>query len=210
MEKYMDTVIYLIRHGKTDKTKLVDGSGELTGHKEVDLDDSFIPKIEEFSEKMNFKDIKNVYSSKYVRARKTAEILSGKSDINIDDRLGERLGGIPNLDITPEEYYKMQFDNPDFCFPEGETVNQIIKRMDEAINDIIEKNRGEESIVVSHGAAITFYLRKWCNIEITNVEKKIRRFEYNGNVIHEGVVNFIQCFKLIFNDNNQVINIEVY
>ncbi len=206
----MDTVIYLIRHGKTDKTKLVDGSGELTGHKEVDLDDSFIPKIEEFSEKMNFKDIKNVYSSKYVRARKTAEILSGKSDINIDDRLGERLGGIPNLDITPEEYYKMQFDNPDFCFPEGETVNQIIKRMDEAINDIIEKNRGEESIVVSHGAAITFYLRKWCNIEITNVEKKIRRFEYNGNVIHEGVVNFIQCFKLIFNDNNQVINIEVY
>lgn len=210
MEKYMDTVIYLIRHGKTDKTKLVDGSGELTGHKEVDLDDGFIPKIEEFSEKMNFKDIKNVYSSKYVRARKTAEILSGKSDINIDDRLGERLGGIPNLDITPEEYYKMQFDNPDFCFPEGETVNQIIKRMDEAINDIIEKNRGEESIVVSHGAAITFYLRKWCNIEITNVEKKIRRFEYNGNVIHEGVVNFIQCFKLIFNDNNQVINIEVY
>ena len=206
----MDTVIYLIRHGKTDKTKLVDGSGELTGHKEVDLDDSFIPKIEEFSKKMNFKDIKNVYSSKYVRARKTAEILSGKSDINIDDRLGERLGGIPNLDITPEEYYKMQFDNPDFCFPEGETVNQIIKRMDEAINDIIEKNRGEESIVVSHGAAITFYLRKWCNIEITNVEKKIRRFEYNGNVIHEGVVNFIQCFKLIFNDNNQVINIEVY
>jgi len=206
----MDTVIYLIRHGKTDKTKLVDGSGELTGHKEVDLDDSFIPKIEEFSEKMNFKDIKNVYSSKYVRARKTAEILSGKSDINIDDRLGERLGGIPNLDITPEEYYKMQFDNPDFCFPEGETVNQIIKRMDEAINDIVEKNRGEESIVVSHGAAITFYLRKWCNIEITNVEKKIRRFEYNGNVIHEGVVNFIQCFKLTFNDNNQVINIEVY
>ena len=206
----MDTVIYLIRHGKTDKTKLVDGSGELTSHKEVDLDDSFIPKIEEFSEKMNFKDIKNVYSSKYVRARKTAEILSGKSDINIDDRLGERRGGIPNLDITPEEYYKMQFDNPDFCFPEGETVNQIIKRMDEAINDIIEKNRGEESIVVSHGAAITFYLRKWCNIEITNVEKKIRRFEYNGNVIHEGVVNFIQCFKLIFNDNNQVINIEVY
>ena len=206
----MDTVIYLIRHGKTDKTKLVDGSGELTGHKEVDLDDSFIPKIEEFSEKMNFKDIKNVYSSKYVRARKTAEILSGKSDINIDDRLGERLGGIPNLDITPEEYYKMQFDNPDFCFPEGETVNQIIKRMDEAINDIIEKNRGKESIVVSHGAAITFYLRKWCNIEITNVEKKIRRFEYNGNVIHEGVVNFIQCFKLTFNDKNQVINIEVY
>lgn len=206
----METIVYLIRHGKTDKTKLVDGARELMGQKEVDLDESFIPKIEEFSDRMNFKDIKNVYSSKFVRAIKTAKILSGKDDINIDERLGERIGGISNLDITPEEYYKMQFDNPDFCFPGGETVNQIIDRMDKAINDIIENNRGKEAIVVSHGAAITFYMRKWCNIEITDVQKKIRRFEYKGNIIHEGVVNFIQCFKLTFDDNNEVVNIEVY
>lgn len=205
----MNSVIYLIRHGKTDKTKLINTGDEITGHKEVDIEDSFIPKIEEFSKRMNFKSIKNVYSSNYIRAKKTARILSGKDDIKIDNRLGERLGGTPNLDITPEEYYKMQFDNPDFCFPGGETVNQIIKRMDEAINDIIDNNRGKESIVVSHGAAITFYLRKWCNIEITDVQNKIRRFEYNGKVIHEGIVNFLQCFKLTFNDNNEPINIEV-
>ena len=53
-------------------------------------------------------------------------------------------------------------------------------------------------------------MRKWCDIEITDVQKKIRRFEYNGKVIHEGVVNFIQCFKLTFDDNNKVTNIEVY
>ena len=206
----MNSVIYLIRHGKTDKTKLINTGDEITGHKEVDIEDSFIPKIEEFSKRMNFKSIKNVYSSNYIRAKKTARILSGKDDIKIDNRLGERLGGTPNLDITPEEYYKMQFDNPDFCFPGGETVNQIIKRMDEAINDIIDNNRGKESIVVSHGAAITFYLRKWCNIEITDVQNKIRRFEYNGKVIHEGIVNFLQCFKLTFDDNNKAINIEVF
>lgn len=206
----METIVYLIRHGKTDKTKLVDGAVELMGQKEVDLDESFIPKIKEFSDRMNFKDIENVYSSKFVRAIKTAKILSGRDDVNIDERLGERIGGTPNLEITPEEYYKMQFDNPDFCFPGGETVNQIINRMDNAINDIVEKNKGREAVVVSHGAAITFYMRKWCNIEITDVQKKIRRFEYKENVIHEGVVNFIQCFKLTFDDNNEVINIEVY
>lgn len=206
----MDSIIYLIRHGKTDKTKLVNTGDELTEHKEVDLDDNFIPKIEEFSERMNFKKVKNVYSSNYIRAKRTASILSGKDDIKIDDRLGERKGGIPNLDITPEEYYKMQFDNPDYCFPGGETVNQIIKRMDEAINDIINNHKGEETMVVSHGAAITFYLKKWCNVEITDVQKKIRRFEYNGEVIHEGVVNFIQCFKLTFGDNNELKKIEVF
>ena len=206
----MDTIIYLIRHGKTDKTKLINTGDELTGHKEVDLDDSFIPKIEEFSERMNFKRIKNVYSSKYIRAKKTASILSGREEVKTDPRLGERVGGTPNLDITPEEYYKMQFDDPDFCFPGGETVNQIIKRMEAAITDIVNEHKGEESMIVSHGAAITFYLRKWCNIEITDVQKKIRRFEYNGKVIHEGVVNFIQCFKLIFDENNNLKNIEVY
>ena len=206
----METIIYLIRHGKTDKSKMVDCGGELTAHKEVDLDESFIPKIEEFSNKMNLKKIKNVYSSNYIRAKKTAKILSGNNEIKIDSRLGERVGGTPNLDITPEEYYKMQFDNPDFCFPGGETVNQIIKRMDDSITDIINENKGGEAMIVSHGAAITFYLKKWCNIEITDVQKKIRRFEFNGKVIHEGVVNFIQCFKLTFDENNEVKNIEVY
>jgi len=207
----MDSIIYLIRHGKTDKTKMISVGDELTGHTEVDLDDSFIPKIEAFSERMGFKKIKNVYSSNYIRAKKTASILGGRDYeyIKTDNRLGERVGGTPNLDITPEEYYKMQFDNADFCFPGGETVNQIIKRMDDAITDILNDNKGEESVIVSHGAAITFYLKKWCNIEITDVQKKIRRFEYRGKVIHEGIVNFIQCFKLTFDENNNLKNIEV-
>lgn len=206
----MDTIVYLIRHGKTDKTKLVDGVGELTGHKEVDLDENFIPRIEEFSKKMNFERIKNVYSSNYIRAKKTAKILSGIDEIKIDKRLGERVGGIPDFDITPEEYYKMQFDDPDFCFTGGETVNQIIKRMDGVITDIVDKNKGKESIVVSHGAAITFYLKKWCDVELIDVPRKIRRFKYKSNIIHEGVVNFIQCFKLIFDDNNELKDIHVY
>lgn len=206
----MDSIIYLIRHGKTDKSKIVTTGDEIIGNKEVDLDDNFISMIRDFSDRMDFKSIKNVYSSNYIRAKKTAIILSGTDNIKIDNRLGERIGGIPNLDITPEEYYKMQLDNTDYCFPGGETVNQIMKRMDEAITDILNENKGQESIVVSHGAAITFYLRKWCNIEIINVQKKIRRFEYNGNVIHEGVVNFVQCFKLTFDDNNDIKGIEVY
>lgn len=206
----MDTIIYLIRHGKTDKTKVISTGDEIMGHKEVDLDDSYIPKIEEFSNRMNFKRIKNVYSSNYIRAKKTATILSGQDNIKTDTRLGERIGGTPNLDITPEEYYKMQFDDPDYCFPGGETVNQIIKRMDEVLADIISKHKEEETMVLSHGAAITFYLRKWCDIEIIDVKRKIRKFEYNGKVIHEGVVNFLQCFKLTFDESNNLKNIEVF
>ena len=206
----MNTVIYLVRHGKTDKTKLVASGDEITGNKDVDLDDSFIPEIKAFSEKMKFYNISCVYSSNYIRAKKTAQILSNNKSINIDKRLGERIGGTPNLDITPEEYYKMQFDDSNFSFPGGESANEVCSRMDEAISDILSNNSGKEILVVSHGAAITFYLKKWCNVSLTNVPKKIRKFEYNGNLIHEGVVNFIQCFKLTFDNSKNLVNIECF
>jgi len=205
----LSTVIYLIRHGKTDKTKLLEANNEIMGHKEIDLDESFIPKIEELSKKLELYKIQSVYSSNYIRAKRTASILSDYKEIKVDDRLGERKGGIPTMDITPQEYYKMQFDNPDFKFPEGESVNEIIERMYNALKDILNENRNGKAIVVSHGAAITFLLRKWCDIQIIDVSKKIRRFKFKGRVVHEGVVNFIQCFKLTFNENDEVEEIEV-
>ena len=206
----MSTCIYLVRHGKTDKSKLVTVGDELEGHQEATLDDSFIPKIEEFSEKLKNENITKVYSSNFVRTKKTADILSNGLEVKVDDRLKERAGGIPNLDITPQEYYKMQVDNPDFKFPEGESVNEIMSRMYDAITDMIKENKGGNTLVVSHGAAITFLLMKWCRVDVIDVPKKIRRFEYNGKVIHEGICNFIQCFKLTFDDEDRLVNIEVF
>lgn len=205
----MSTIIYLIRHAKVDKTKVVQNTGELEGNEEADIDEAFIPKIEELSERLKLYEVKSFYSSKYIRAKKTAEILSRGKVVKLDNRLGERKGGIPNLDITPQEYYKMQIDNPDFKFPEGESVNEIMHRMNSAIEDIINENKGKDAAVISHGASITFLLMKWCKVQVTDVPKKIRRFEYKGKVIHEGVVNNIMCFKLTFDDNNFIENIEV-
>lgn len=205
----MSTVIYLIRHAKVDKTKVVQNTGELEGNQEADIDESFIPQIEELSDRLKLYEVNNFYSSNYIRAKRTAEILSKGKEVKIDSRLGERKGGIPNLDITPQEYYKMQIDNPGFKFPEGESVNEIMDRMYGAIADIIKENRGKEVAVISHGASITFLLMKWCKVQVTDVQKKNRRFEFNGKVIHEGVVNNIMCFKLTFDNNNQIENIEV-
>lgn len=205
----MSTVIYLIRHAKVDKAKVVQNTGELEGNTEADIDESFIPKIEELSERLKLYEVESFYSSKYIRAKRTAEILSRGKEIKLDDRLGERKGGIPNLDITPQEYYRMQLENPDFKFPEGESVNEIMYRMYQAVKDIIHENRGKKAVVVSHGASITFLLTKWCNVQIIDVPKKIRRFEFNGNVIHQGVVNNIMCFKLTFDDNDLIEKIEV-
>lgn len=203
----MDKVIYLIRHGKTDKSKLNKGDNEILGNNELDLDESFFPKIEELSEKLKLYEVKNAYTSDFLRTKRTAKILCRCNDVIVDSRLGERIGGTPNLNITPQEYYKMQIDNENFKFPNGESVCEIRERMSLAITDIL--NQCEEAVVVSHGAAITFLLTKWCKVSVIDVHKKIRRFEFRGNVIHEGVVNFVQCFKLIFDENNNIKDIQV-
>lgn len=205
----LNTTIYLVRHGKTDKTKLVQNDVELFGNKEVDLDESFIPQIEALSDRLKLYEIENVYSSNFIRAKKTANILSKGKNVKVDNRLGERIGGTPNLDITPIQYYKMQFDDPNYKFPDGESINDIIARMRDAFNDILNENKGGEALVVSHGAAITFFLKKWCMVDLIDAENKIRRFSFRGKVFHEGVVNFIMCFKLTFNDDNELEDIEV-
>ena len=206
----MEAIIYLVRHGKTDKKNWVKNDNEIQESNALDLAESFIPKIEEASKKLGLYEIENVYSSNFLRARRTAKILCPNSDVKIDNRLGERVGGTPNIDITPQEYYKRQMDDIHYKFPDGESVYEIMTRMYDAISDILKECSGSEALVVSHGAAITFLLKKWCNVEVIDVPNKIRRFEFKGNVIHEGVVNFVQCFKLTFDDNNlkdiQVIN----
>ena len=208
---YLSTIIYLVRHGKTDKSKLIDvkDDGELIGHTEVDLDESFIPEIKDLSKRLELERIKNVYSSNYIRTKKTAQILSNNKEIKTDKRLGERKGGIPNVEMTKEEFYKKQFDDPTFKFPEGESSGEIMKRTKEAIIDILKENKNEETLVVSHGFAITFLLKNWCDIELLDAARKIRRFKFKGKIIHEGVVNFIQCFKLIFDENETLENIEI-
>lgn len=204
----MDKIVYLIRHGKTDKTKLKNTNNEIMGMDLLDIDEDFIPQIENVSKHLDLNNVKNVYSSNFLRAKRTAQILCKNADIKIDPRLGERKGGIPNLNITPQEYYKMQMDDINFKFPEGESVTEIMKRMYEAIIDILNECKSDKAVVVSHGAAITFLLKKWCDVYVIDVPKKIRRFIYKGKVIHEGVVDFVHCFKLTFDANNNIKNIE--
>lgn len=198
--------IYLIRHSEAVKIK--EANNTLT-NKQIGLSELGDINALEFSELKYFENIDEVYSSDYVRAVDTARYIADKNHIklNVSENLGERIGGIPDFNITPKEYFKYQLEHPNFKFKGGESLNEVKKRMMNVINYIIFKKDNINVVLVSHGAAITFLLSEWCNIEITNIENKQRKIKYKDNVIFNDRIEILEIFRLTF-EQKDLINIE--
>ena len=72
----------------------------------------------------------------------------------------------------------------------GESFKEVEQRMNEVIENIIKHNNGKKVVIVSHGASIKYYLKKYCNF--TN-----NKLFYNKK---ELVIGSPSVLKLKFND----------
>ena len=98
------------------------------------------------------------------------------------------LGKDSKIDYTTAQLIDENFKNKD-----GESNIEVRNRMNKAITEILEKYKEKRIIIVSHGAAIKFYLQKWCE------------YDQNSNVLKYNN-NFV-CHKNI--DSPSVIRIEI-
>lgn len=64
--------------------------------------------------------------------------------------------------------------------------------MEKTINKILKENRGKRIAIVSHGAAIKFFLMKWCKL---NNENEIQYNKKNIKLDSPGII------KLLFDDD---------
>lgn len=149
------------------------------------------------------KDIDIVYASNFVRAIQTAKYISEK--INIIDELGERKFGINSWDEKPKDFERKQFLDENYKIGNGESQKEVIKRMTNAINKIVKDNQGKRIAIVSHATAMSFYFKNYCDIKLEN-DKLV--YSYNDKIILNGYFNYCETFKLEFDDNNNLINIE--
>jgi len=194
------TTLYLLRHSKPLRVNNDNSNDSL----QVKNEKSCLSQEGEKIAKEKLKDLKVdiVYSSNYVRAIQTAKYIS--EDINIIDELGERVYGINSWDELPEKYERKQFLDENLKIGYGESQKEVRERMTKAINKILDENKGKKIAIVSHATAISYYLKKYCDIKIEN-DKLIYRF--NNNIILNGYFNYCETFKLDFEDNN-LINIK--
>ena len=199
------TIIYLTRHTKPDKTKYKKSLNELEQNKTINLSEEGKIKAQEFFKKQEFQTIEKVYTSDYTRAQETGKLLN--KPLIIDKRLGERIPGIPDISLTPNEYFYKQIKEKNYKFKNGESRSEIETRMYESLMNIIKNNKDKQTLVITHGTSMTFLLMKFTDIEITDINKKIRKIKYKNKIIFENKFDFLETFKLSFKEK-ELINIE--
>ena len=202
------TTIYLIRHSKPLKVNNEYTKDDLQTQNEKKILFFDGEKIAQARfESCIFDDVDCVYSSNYIRAISTAKYVAEKNnlEINIVDELGERKFGISSWSELPENFERKQFLDENYKIGNGENQKQVSERMYSAITKILDANKNKKVVIISHATAISYLLKKWCNIEI--VDNKLR-YLFNGKILLDGYFNYCETFKLVFDDNNNLINID--
>lgn len=161
------TTIYLFRHGQYESPdKIV--PYRLPG---FHLSNRGIAEVAEVAEKLANFPISAVYTSPLERTFETAIILAKSFGLTpiIDERLlevrspsqGEKEGFVEEKGgwgIYETEWYKDQG---------GESLDEIVSRMKEAIEEIRIRHEGKEIIVVSHGDSIMLLKAVYKSISLT-------------------------------------------
>lgn len=203
----MNTTIYLVRHSEPFKTH--------RGIEEVNEDVLFTniksplsingEKLAETkSHEKEFENIDIIWSSDYVRTMSTAKYFAHRNNlkVNISDKLGERKHGISSWDELPANFEVHQFEDENYKIGNGESQNEVRERVYNKLIDIIEENRGKRVLIVGHSTATAFLLGKWCEISYDS------NYKFNNQIFFDGKWDYLETFKLTFDDKNNLIDIK--
>ena len=121
-------------------------------------------QVKAVAEKLKKEKINLIYSSDIPRTRQTAEIVAQKlgSEVIFDSRLQERNFGIYRerpikemqraFPVRKEKFFKPP--------PQGESWNDVKKRVTDFLKDIDKKHKGKNILIVSHGCPL-WLLQGW-------------------------------------------------
>ena len=201
------TTVYLLRHsegfGKLQGIMNTSDSVQLLNEKNpLSVNGERLAETVASKEELSNLDI--VWSSNYVRAVSTAKYLAVKNNllVNIDERLRERNQGIKSWDELPKDFELKQFEDETYKIGFGENQIEVRKRMEEVLFEILNANKGKRVAIVSHATAIAFLLKRWCTVEYG------KPYVFYGKEFFDGNWHYCETFKLTFDDNNNLIDIE--
>lgn len=202
------TTIYLIRHSKPMKVNNTFNKDNLQLQNEkssLSIEGEQIAKDK--LNKKEFDGIDIIFSSNYVRTIQTAKYLSEKNsvEINVISDLGERKFGIDSWDELPDNFERKQFLDENYKLNNGENQKEVRDRMYSVIMKILNEYHNKRIAIVSHGTAISYLLKKWCDVNI--VDDKLR-YSFKNEIILDGYFNYCETFKLVFDDENKLIEIK--
>lgn len=202
----MITTIYLIRHSNTfkeHKGKTITNEPFLIQNEKEPLSVLGENNASSFFKNDEFKNIDFVWSSNYVRAMSTAKYLAHYNNtvVNIDESFNERVHGVNSYGDLPNEFEKLQFNNKEYKIGYGESQKEVSLRMQKGINRLLDEYKGKRIAVISHGTAIMYYLSLYC------ITSYLDNCYFKDKLFFDGNLNYLETFKLEFNERNELINI---
>ena len=70
--------------------------------------------------------------------------------------------------FSNEEFERRQFLDENYKIGNGESQKEVRDRMYFNILKILNSNQNKRIAIVSHGTAISYLLKKWCDVEIVD------------------------------------------
>lgn len=152
-------------------------------------------------------NVDRIFTSNSVRAIATAKYLAEKNNIKIelDKRIDERIFGVETLNDLPKNFNKLSFDNKDFKMDNGESFNEVDSRFINFINDLLEQD-SNKNVLVIHGLILLSYLETICDFSF---DGNIFDIKYKNKVIIDGNPKSPSVYKITYNDNKEVIDVEL-
>ena len=202
------TIVYLIRHSMPLKVNNEFNNDNLQIQNEKQ---SLSIEGEQIAQdKLNNIELDNIdvlFSSNYVRTVQTAKYLAEKNNLEIKviSDLGERKFGIDSWEQLPNNFERQQFFDENYKIGNGESQKEVRERMYSIIMKILETNKDKRIAIVSHATAISYLLKKWCDIQL--VDDKLR-YSFNNKILLDGYFDYCETFKLEFDDDYKLIDIK--
>ena len=200
------TTIYLMRHSIALKNINNDYNNE-----SLQLQNEKMPLSIEgeelasnISKEEELQSIDVVISSNYVRTMATAKYISNANNVNliVNSAFGERRFGINSWDELPTDFGLRQNNDENYKVGDGESQKEVRERVYRALIDDIDEYKDKRVVIVSHGSAILWLLKQWCDIDLKN-----KCIIFNDKLIlYDNIFN-CTTFKLEF-DDKKLVNIE--
>jgi len=203
----MQTEIYLIRHSEPFKIH----RGNTNTHESILIENEKSPlsingekMAEEFSNNDEFKNLDVVYSSNYVRAMSTAKYFAFNNNlkVDIDERFNERVHGVDSWSDLPVNFELNQFNDENYKVGFGESQKEVQARMYDGLVSAMSTSKGKRIAIVSHSTAIAFLLKMFSEVKYDG------NYTYKGNEYFDGRWEHLETFKLIFDENNILLDIK--
>lgn len=211
------TTVYLIRHSIKEKNYNIVNSND----SEQTIDEKEILSIEGeekaklLSNNIEFQNLDEIWASNYVRTHQTAKYICKNDNlkINISSSFDERHYGTFDESIDKEkfeEFWIGQFKDLNLKNNDGESGLEVCDRIDKKINEIISNSKDKKIAIVGHNASIIFYLLKYCKLVNAEPIKKLTVSFKDNILIKDGIMKAPSFFKLVFDDNNNLVDLSYH